>query len=160
MLIVHYKYLDTITSTITVNFKRQTVRVVNYTDNPIDTAFGRKTDISMRDFYELINHRCIPRDHYCSRDAFEMIGNNGTVDDNAILDIVKRTHGCMASDYYSMDFAKIEPAGDVKDTAVWVCSPNKKRRCQPIENRVCTMQGQAVQIQDCRNMVQRRLFWL
>ena len=141
MLIVHYKYLDTITSTITVNFKRQTIRVVNYTDNPIDTAFGRKTDISMRDFYELINHRCIPRDHYCSRDAFEMIGNNGSVDDNAILDIVKRTHGCMASDYYSMDFAKIEPAGDVKDTAVWFVPRIKKDDANPLKTGFVPCRG-------------------
>ena len=108
MLVVHYKYLDTITSTITVDFKKNTVRVADYVDNVIDTAFGRYGHnhiLTIEDFYYLLQQRCIPSDSYLLKEPLSK---------ENLLRLIKQTHGCMASDYYSMEFVEIK---DIKDVS-------------------------------------------
>lgn len=108
MLVIHYKYLDTITSTITVDFKKNTVRVADYVDDVVDTAFGRYGHnhiLTIEDFYYLLHQRCIPSDSYILKEP---------LNEEELLRLIKQTHGCMASDYYSMEFVEIK---DIKDVS-------------------------------------------
>lgn len=117
MLVIHYKYLDEINSTITVDFKKETVRAIDYTDNVIHTAFGRYKDnhtLTMDDFYTFLSNRCIPLDRYTpiikSRED--------------LLAMVEKTHGCMAGDYYSMDFVTLDIVGKEHHAPVFAMPDN------------------------------------
>ena len=79
---------------IFADFTDKTVCIENYTDNLVKTAFGKNTMPTWDDFMAFLEERCVPRERAGIREYLEALG----LDEYDPLEIVMRTHGCMAED--------------------------------------------------------------
>ena len=147
MLIIHYKHLDEITSTITVDMKKQTVRVADYTDNVIDCAWGnyaKNRVLTIDDFYTFLRKRLIPESRYDSKDVFSyVLGREITkIDEAVILEAVKKTHGCMANDFYFLEFVELKVFDGTNDAFVPV--KYQKDDGNPLNNGFLPCKGNVI----------------
>lgn len=147
MLVIHYKHLDEITSTITVDMKKQTVRVADYTDNVIDCAWGNYAKnhiLTIDDFYAFLRNRLIPKNRYDSKEVFSYILGREVhkIDETTILEAVKKTHGCMANDFYSLEFVELKVFDGTDNTFVSV--KYQKDTDNPLSNGFVPCKGDTI----------------
>lgn len=94
-MVLEYYDRDKLSTTINVDYKRQKVSIVNYTDDLIARAFGINENPSFQDFEDFLESRCFPR----SRDHLKWVLRDLGLDCYDPLAIIQKTYGKMADDY-------------------------------------------------------------
>ena len=56
-----YKQNGVVTTRIEVDYPTESVKIQNYTDNPLFLAFGVNQNPTFKDFEEFLEDRCFPR---------------------------------------------------------------------------------------------------
>lgn len=90
-------------SIICADFTDETLKVQNYTDDIVKTAFGNNKLPTWEDFIDFLEERCIPKKRSGIREYLEAIG----VAEYNPLEIIKKTKGKMAEDKQWIDIEKI-----------------------------------------------------
>ena len=80
---------------IYVDYKNQTVKIENKTDEILDTAFGVKQTPTWEDYEHLLEERCFPR----SRDKLKLVLQDVGVQCYDPLQIIRKTQGRMHDDH-------------------------------------------------------------
>lgn len=83
---------------IDLDFLAQKVYIQNFTDEPLDRAFGIRENPTWEDWEEFLADRCFPKTR---GNCKELLQNMGLTDYDP-LQIVEQTHGRMAEDDYWM----------------------------------------------------------
>ena len=102
-MILLYKHTGKLMSRITADYKNQKVSVENFDDNPMDLAFGINTNPSFKDFEDLLELRCFPR----NRDMMKLHLKELDLDYYDPLSIIMKTKGRLAGDDYELEV--VEP---------------------------------------------------
>lgn len=97
---LYYKKNDEIMTKIMVDYKNETILVQNYTDRNLDKAFGANENPSFADFEAFLEDRCFPR----NRDHMKLHLNELKLDFYDPYNIVRKTHGKLEGDSYSIEF--------------------------------------------------------
>lgn len=90
---------DCLCSSVCVDYSKQEVVVVNYTDDIIDQAFGR-SKVTVESIDEFFRERCFPETRVNCRQLLDDLGLK-------VFDaesIVRKTHGLMMDDEYWVKF--------------------------------------------------------
>lgn len=98
---LYYKNRDRITTKIEVDYKTGTVKIENYSDFPLELAFGVNKNPTIKDFEEFLESRCFPR----SCDGMKLRLRQLNLDYYDPYAICKKTNGRLEGDYYSIEFA-------------------------------------------------------
>lgn len=85
---------DTLCTTIIADTSEHTLKIENYTDRMIKTAFGNNLVPTWNDLQRFLEERCIPRARAGLREYLETIG----VEEYDPVEIIKKTEGRMAED--------------------------------------------------------------
>lgn len=85
---------DNLCTTIIADETEHVLRVENYTDRVIKTAFGNNLAPTWEDLQHFLEERCIPRARAGLREYLEAIG----VEEYDPIEIIKKTEGRMAED--------------------------------------------------------------
>lgn len=80
---------------IYADYKNQTVKIENKTNEILDTAFGVKQSPTWEDFERFLEERCFPR----SRDKLKLVLQDVGVDCYDPLQIIRKTQGRMHDDH-------------------------------------------------------------
>lgn len=80
---------------IYVDYKNQTVKIENKTDEILDTAFGVKQTPTWEDYEHFLEERCFPR----SRDKLKLVLQDVGVQCYDPLQIIRKTQGRMHDDH-------------------------------------------------------------
>lgn len=99
-MILYYKNKDRITTKIEVDYRTGTVRIENYSDFPLELAFGINKHPTIQDFEDFLESRCFPR----TRDRLKLHLRELGLDYYDPYAICKKTHGCLEGDPYSIEF--------------------------------------------------------
>ena len=81
----------------------ETLKVQNYTDDIVKTAFGNNKLPTWEDFMNFLEERCIPKERSGIREYLEAIG----VAEYNPLEIIKKTKGKMAEDKQWIEIEEI-----------------------------------------------------
>lgn len=107
-----YVYMkeDEVMTSISVRFGGK-VHFVNFTDNPLDCAFGRnESPVGLSVFLDFLEERCIPKYRFNIDEVLEGLGLSGYNE----VDIVEKTYGVLIDDSfwvkYSNDLITYEEA--------------------------------------------------
>jgi len=96
--------LKELVATIYADFEKKEVSVTNYTNVIIDRPFGINEHPTWERFEQYLESRCIPRTrHHLDWHLKEL----GLTEYNP-LEIIKRTDGKMAGDYFSIEVIENE----------------------------------------------------
>lgn len=98
--ILYYKKHDEVMTEIMVDHYKETVEIVNHTDDPLDKAFGNNESPSYKDFEDFLEERCFPR----NRDKMKLHLKQLGLDYYDPYQIVKKTGGKLEGDFYSIEF--------------------------------------------------------
>ena len=98
---LYYKNRDRITTKIDVDYKTNTVKIENYSDFPLELAFGVNEHPTIQDFEDFLESRCFPR----TRDMMKLHLQELGLDYYDPYEICKKTHGRLEGDYFSIEFA-------------------------------------------------------
>lgn len=90
-------------SIICADFTDETLKVQNYTDDIVKTAFGNNKLPTWEDFMNFLEERCIPKERSGIREYLEAIG----VAEYNPLEIIKKTKGKMAEDKQWIEIEEI-----------------------------------------------------
>lgn len=60
-MILYYKNKERRTTKIEVDYRNNSVKIENYSDFPLELAFGVNKHPTMEDFEEFLESRCFPR---------------------------------------------------------------------------------------------------
>ncbi len=90
-------------SIICADFTDETLKVQNYTDDVVKTAFGNNKLPTWEDFMNFLEERCLPKERSGIREYLEAIG----VAEYNPLEIIKKTKGKMAEDKQWIDIEEI-----------------------------------------------------
>lgn len=90
-------------SVIYADFTDETLKVQNYTDDVVKTAFGNNKLPTWEDFMNFLEERCIPKERSGIREYLEAIG----VAEYNSLEIIQKTKGKMAEDKQWIEIEKI-----------------------------------------------------
>lgn len=90
-------------SIICADFTDETLKVQNYTDDVVKTAFGNNKLPTWEDFMNFLEERCIPKERSGIREYLEAIG----VAEYNPLEIIRKTKGKMAEDKQWIDIEEI-----------------------------------------------------
>ena len=90
-------------SLICADFTDETLKVQNYTDDIVKTAFGNNKLPTWEDFMNFLEERCIPKERSGIREYLEAIG----VAEYNPLEIIKKTKGKMAEDKQWIEIEEI-----------------------------------------------------
>lgn len=93
-MILEYMHDDDVSTRIDVDYKKNTVKIKNYTNDNINRAFGCNEHPSMEDFEEFLEDRCFPR----TRDHLKLILRDMGLDYYDPLAIVRITQGRLEGD--------------------------------------------------------------
>lgn len=85
---------DTLCSKVLADYNEKTVKIKNYINDKIHTAFGVNEHPSWDDYLLFLEDRCIPRKRAGLREYLDALG----VDEYEPLEIIKITKGRMAED--------------------------------------------------------------
>ena len=99
-MVIKYYDGDLLGTKIYVDEKNKKIEIENYTDVLLSRAFGINENPTWKDFEEMLEERCIPRDRQNLQYVLKTIG----VDEYNPLEICKRTGGRMAHDCCWMSF--------------------------------------------------------
>lgn len=94
LLKLNYYNNDNLCTTIIADYDNKTVKLQNFTDNPVYTAFGIKSNVDWEDYNSFLEERCIPKSRMGLKNYLCSIG----VDEYNPLEIIKKTNGRMAED--------------------------------------------------------------
>jgi len=97
---LYYKNKDRITTKIEVDYQAGTVQIENYSDFPLELAFGVNKHPTIQDFEEFLESRCFPR----TRDRMKLHLRELGLDYYDPYAICKKTHGRLEGDPYSVEF--------------------------------------------------------
>lgn len=107
-----YVYMkeDEVMTSISVRFGGK-VHFVNFTDNPLDCAFGRnESPVGLSVFLDFLEERCIPKHRFNIDEVLEGLG----LSEYNEVDIVEKTYGVLIDDSfwvkYSNDLITYEEA--------------------------------------------------
>lgn len=103
LLEIRYYNGDTLCSLIYADQTVKDLRVENYTDHFVKTAFGKIRLPSWTDLEEFLEERCIPRQRAGLREYLEALG----LDEYEPLSIIIKTKGRMAEDDQWMEVNEI-----------------------------------------------------
>lgn len=90
-------------SIICADFTDETLKVQNYTDDIVKTAFGNNKLPTWEEFMDFLEERCIPKERSGVREYLEAIG----VAEYNPLEIIRKTKGKMAEDKQWIDIEEI-----------------------------------------------------
>ena len=97
-----YKHDNKIVARIYVDYIRDKVKVINYTDNFLEKPFGANDNPTIKDFEDLVEDRCFPR----SRDMMKLHLQELGIGCYEPLDIIRQTQGKLEGDYFSLEIVK------------------------------------------------------
>ena len=80
---------------IFADYKTQTVHIENKTTRILDTAFGKNTEPTWKQYEEFLNERCFPQ----TRDRLKLVLKDVGVDSYDALQIIRKTKGRMNDDH-------------------------------------------------------------
>ena len=92
--ILEYYNMDKLCSRIYADYSDKEVKVENFTENLVKTAFGKDSYISWEQYMAFLEDRCISRNRDGIREYLESIG----LYEYEPLEIIKKTEGRMAED--------------------------------------------------------------
>ena len=92
--ILEYYDKDKLCTRIYADFSDKTVKVENFTEHTIKTAFGKKAHISWEDFEAFLEERCISKNRDGLKEYLDAIGLYSFEP----MEIIKTTQGKMAED--------------------------------------------------------------
>lgn len=98
---LYYKHRDRVTTKIDVDYKTNTVKIENYSDFPLELAFGVNEHPTIQDVEDFLESRCFPR----TRDMMKLHLQELGLDYYDPYEICKKTHGRLEGDYFSIEFA-------------------------------------------------------
>lgn len=99
----YYKKNNELLTKITVDYKKETVKIKNYTSNNIDKAFGINDNPSFHDFELFLEERCFPR----NRDHMKLHLKELNLDYYDPYLIIQKTKGRLEGDPYSLEIEDI-----------------------------------------------------
>ncbi len=99
----YYNNRDLCTA-ILADYTAETVKFKNYTNNPIHTAFGVKSNVTWQDYNDFLKDRCIPKTRMGLKHYLASI----QVDEYDPLEIIRKTKGRMAEDSQWIDLEEIQ----------------------------------------------------
>lgn len=94
-----YKHAGVVTTRIEVNYPTNTVKIKNYTDNPLFRAFGVNENPTVDDFENFLEDRCFPR----NRDKMKMHLRELGIQSYDPYQIVLKTSGRLHGDDMSLE---------------------------------------------------------
>lgn len=97
---LYYKNKGRRTTKIDVDYIAGTVNIENYSDFPLELAFGVNQHPTMADFEEFLESRCFPR----TRDGLKLHLRELGLQFYDPLAICKKTNGQLEGDFYSIEF--------------------------------------------------------
>ena len=97
-MILEWKYNEELCSIIQVDYKTKSVSVKNNTEDKRKRAFHGKENPDFKDFEDLLERRCFPRNGALMKLRLEDIG----LDHYNPIDIVAKTNGEMAEDNFTL----------------------------------------------------------
>lgn len=97
---LYYKHQDRIMTKIDVDYKAGTVKIENYSDYPLDLAFGVNTNPTIKDFEDFLESRCFERSCAGMKLRLRELG----LDFYDPYAICKKTNGRLEGDFYSIEF--------------------------------------------------------
>lgn len=89
---------------IAADYTAETVRFENFTDDPIHTAFGVKSNTTWQDYNDFLKDRCVPKTRMGLKHYLASI----QVDEYNPLEIIRETKGKMAEDSQWIDLEEIQ----------------------------------------------------
>lgn len=98
MLKIEYFYKDQLASIIEIS--EQNVKVENFLDDRVLTAFGTNCNPTLDDFDEFLEDRCFPKNRHNCKQLLKYLD----VDSYDPLQICYKTHGVIHGDYNWMRF--------------------------------------------------------
>ena len=99
-MLLYYKNKDRRTTKIEVDYRNNSVTIENYSNFPLELAFGVNTAPTMKDFEDFLESRCFPR----QRDGLKLHLRELGLDFYDPLAICKKTNGRLEGDNYSIEF--------------------------------------------------------
>ena len=96
---LQYRSNGTLTTEIWVDYRTNSVRIKDYTDDVWETAFGANKNPTIKDFEDLLEDRCFPR----SGDAMKLRLRELGLGYYEPLEIVKKTKGAVKGDYFTLE---------------------------------------------------------
>lgn len=103
-MILYYKNKERVTSKIVVDLMKKTVHVENYSNFPLELAFGVNKNPTFQDFEDFLEERCFQR----SCDGMKLRLRELGLDYYDPYQICKKTNGRLAGDPYSLEFIEEE----------------------------------------------------
>ncbi len=103
LLEIRYYNRDTLCTVIVADQTAKDLRVENYTDQAIKTAFGINSVPTWADFEAFLEERCIPRQRSGLRQYLEALG----LEEYDPLAIIRKTQGRMAEDEQWMEVEQL-----------------------------------------------------
>ena len=100
-MVLYYKNKERITTKIEVDYRTNTVEIENYSDFPLELAFGVNIHPTIKDFEDFLESRCFPR----NRDGLKLHLQELGLDYYDPYAICKKTNGRLEGDSYSIEFA-------------------------------------------------------
>lgn len=94
LIILEYFNYNNLCTKIAVDYTTKEIAIENYSDNPIETAFGINQMPTWEDYENFLLERCIPEERDGLKEYLTSIG----VDEFDPLEIIKKTQGKMAED--------------------------------------------------------------
>lgn len=99
-MILYYKNKDRRTTKIEVDYLNNSINIENYSDFPLELAFGVNEHPTMKDFEEFLESRCFPR----TRDGLKLHLRELGLTYYDPYEICKKTNGRLEGDPYSIEF--------------------------------------------------------
>ena len=100
-MVLYYKNKERITTKIEVDYRTNTVEIENYSDFPLELAFGVNIHPTIKDFEDFLESRCFPR----NRDGLKLQLQELGLEYYDPYAICKKTNGRLEGDFYSIEFA-------------------------------------------------------
>lgn len=100
---LNYYNNNDLCTVIIADYTDETVRFENFTDDPIHTAFGVKSNVTWQNYKDFLRDRCIPKTRMGLKHYLALI----KVDEYDPLEIIKKTKGRMAEDCQWLDVEEL-----------------------------------------------------
>lgn len=94
LILLNYYNGSRICTKIVADYTDKDIAFENYTDNPIELAFGVNQTPAWDDYEAFLEERCVPRERDGLREMLETLG----LYEYNLLEIIKKTQGKMAED--------------------------------------------------------------
>lgn len=99
-MIINYYNNQKLCTKINVNEKEKTLTIENFTESPIERAFGINENPTWQDFEEFLESRCFPRNRHHIQLNLKELG----LSEYNPMEICKKTNGRHSKDQQWMEF--------------------------------------------------------